>query len=64
MKALVADMVQAKETVKMIAGLDFDTLLVGHGAPVKGDAAAKVKKFWLTGNKTVIQTIFYYRKPG
>ena len=44
MKALVADMVQAKETVKMIAGLDFDTLLVGHGAPVKGDAAAKVKK--------------------
>jgi hypothetical protein len=23
--------------------LDFDTLLAGHGAPVKGDAAAKVK---------------------
>jgi glyoxylase-like metal-dependent hydrolase (beta-lactamase superfamily II) len=43
MKALAADMVQAKETVKMIAELDYDTLLVGHGAPVKGDAVAKVK---------------------
>jgi glyoxylase-like metal-dependent hydrolase (beta-lactamase superfamily II) len=44
MKALAADMVQAKETVKMITELEFDTLLVGHGAPVKGDAVNKVKK--------------------
>jgi hydroxyacylglutathione hydrolase len=44
MKALAADMVQAKDSVKMIARLEFDTLLVGHGAPVKGDAAAKVKR--------------------
>jgi glyoxylase-like metal-dependent hydrolase (beta-lactamase superfamily II) len=42
-KALSADFKQAKESVKIIAGLDFDTLLAGHGAPVKGDAAAKVK---------------------
>ena len=44
MKALAADMVQAKASVQMIAGLEFDTLLVGHGAPVKGDAVNKVKK--------------------
>jgi len=37
-------MVQAKNSVKIIAGLDFDTLLVGHGAPVNGNAAAKVKE--------------------
>jgi glyoxylase-like metal-dependent hydrolase (beta-lactamase superfamily II) len=41
-KALSADMTQAKASVEMIAKLDFDTLLVGHGAPVKGNANAKV----------------------
>jgi hypothetical protein len=44
MKPLAADIVQAKASVELIAGLDYDTLLVGHGAPVKGDAVAKVKK--------------------
>jgi hydroxyacylglutathione hydrolase len=39
-----ADLVQAKESVALIAGLDFDTLLVGHGAPVKGNASQKVKE--------------------
>jgi hydroxyacylglutathione hydrolase len=43
-KMLAADMEQAKESVRVIAALDFDTLLVGHGAPVKDGAAAKVKK--------------------
>jgi glyoxylase-like metal-dependent hydrolase (beta-lactamase superfamily II) len=43
-KMLSVDIEQAKASVALIAGLDFDTLLVGHGAPVKGDAAAKVKK--------------------
>jgi glyoxylase-like metal-dependent hydrolase (beta-lactamase superfamily II) len=43
-KMLAADIVQAKASVGIIAGLGFDTLLVGHGAPVKGSAAAKVKK--------------------
>lgn len=43
-KMLAADILQAKASVVMIAGLDFDTLLVGHGAPVKGEASAKVKK--------------------
>jgi hypothetical protein len=41
---LAADMVEAKKSVQEIAGLDFDTLLCGHGAPVKGDAAARVKE--------------------
>jgi len=43
-KMLAADMVQAKNSVKIIAGLEFDTLLCGHGAPVKGNAAARVKE--------------------
>ena len=46
MKPLAADIVQAKASVELIAGLDYDTLLVGHGAPVKGDAVAKVKKLF------------------
>ena len=43
-KMLAADMVQAKNSVKIIAELEFDTLLCGHGAPVKGNAAARVKE--------------------
>ena len=43
MKLLAADMVQAKASVELIAGLDYDILLVGHGAPGKGDAVVKVK---------------------
>ena len=43
-KALAADMVQAKASVTMIAGLEYDTLLVGHGVPVRGEASARVKK--------------------
>ena len=43
-KMLAADMVQAKESVQLIAGLDFDALLVGHGAPVRGNASARVKE--------------------
>ena len=43
-KMMAADILQAKASVTLIAGLDFDTLLVGHGAPVKGEASAKVKK--------------------
>jgi hydroxyacylglutathione hydrolase len=43
-KMLATDIVQAKASVGIIAGLDFDTLLVGHGAPVKGKASQKVKE--------------------
>lgn len=40
---LAADIIQARASVVMIAGLEYDTLLVGHGAPVISDASAKVK---------------------
>ncbi len=43
-KMLATDIVQAKASVGIIAGLDFDTLLVGHGAPVKGKASQRVKE--------------------
>jgi len=43
-KMLAADMVQAQASVQVTAGLEFDTLLCGHGAPVKGKASAKVKE--------------------
>ena len=43
-KMMAADIVQAKASVAVIAGLDFETLLVGHGAPVKGKASQKVKE--------------------
>jgi glyoxylase-like metal-dependent hydrolase (beta-lactamase superfamily II) len=43
-KMMTADIVQAKVSVALIAGLEFDTLLCGHGAPVKGNAAVKVKE--------------------
>jgi glyoxylase-like metal-dependent hydrolase (beta-lactamase superfamily II) len=42
-KALSAGIEQARASVKLIAGLEFDTLLCGHGTPVKSDASAKVK---------------------
>jgi glyoxylase-like metal-dependent hydrolase (beta-lactamase superfamily II) len=42
-KALAADMIQAKASVTLIASLEYYTLLCGHGAPVKGEASAKVK---------------------
>jgi glyoxylase-like metal-dependent hydrolase (beta-lactamase superfamily II) len=43
-KMLSLDMSQARASAALIAGLDFDVLLMGHGAPVKGDAVTKVKK--------------------
>jgi glyoxylase-like metal-dependent hydrolase (beta-lactamase superfamily II) len=43
-KMMAADIVQAKTSVGIIAALDFDILLVGHGAPVKGKASQKVKE--------------------
>jgi len=43
-KMMAADIVQAKTSVGLIAALDFDILLVGHGAPVKGKASQKVKE--------------------
>jgi len=43
-KMMTADIAQAKASVALIAELEFDTLLCGHGAPVKGNASAMVKE--------------------
>jgi len=45
---LSADVVKATVSLMKIAELDFDCLLPGHGAPVKGDAANKVKNLLKT----------------
>jgi len=37
------DIQQAVASLNLIANLDFDVLLVGHGAPVTGKAASKVR---------------------
>ncbi|HTY52793.1 MAG TPA: MBL fold metallo-hydrolase [Methanomicrobiales archaeon] len=39
-----ADPVQAKASLRKIAALDFDTLLSGHGEPVRQGAAEKVRE--------------------
>jgi glyoxylase-like metal-dependent hydrolase (beta-lactamase superfamily II) len=43
-KALSFDITQARSSAVRIAALDFDVLLLGHGASVKSDAKAKVQK--------------------
>jgi len=40
-----ADPAQARASLGKIADLDFDTLLSGHGDPVKPGAAAKLREF-------------------
>lgn len=42
-KNLSADFVQAKASLIAIAELEFDSLFPGHGAPVIGQASAKLK---------------------
>jgi glyoxylase-like metal-dependent hydrolase (beta-lactamase superfamily II) len=39
------DLPRSRESIRKIAGLEFDTLLVGHGKPLRPDAAAKVREF-------------------
>jgi glyoxylase-like metal-dependent hydrolase (beta-lactamase superfamily II) len=38
------DMAQAKESVRKLAAMDFDTACFGHGSVVKGDALARFRK--------------------
>ena len=42
-KNLSADIVQAKASLIVIAELEFDSLFPGHGAPMIGQASAKLK---------------------
>lgn len=39
------DMPRSRNSIRKIAVLGFDTLLVGHGEPLRPDAAAKVRAF-------------------
>ncbi|MEN6343426.1 MAG: MBL fold metallo-hydrolase [Methanospirillum sp.] len=41
----VMDPVQERESIRRMAELDFDTLLVGHGVPLLPDASARVREF-------------------
>ena len=45
-KALAIKVQQFKDPQRLIAELDFDTLLPGHGPPVIGGASARVKKLF------------------
>jgi glyoxylase-like metal-dependent hydrolase (beta-lactamase superfamily II) len=42
-KTMSMDSTQAKRSLIAISKLEFDILLPGHGAPVKGGASAKLK---------------------
>jgi glyoxylase-like metal-dependent hydrolase (beta-lactamase superfamily II) len=44
-----ADMDQAKASIVKLGGLTFETLLVGHGEPIEGGAAALVKELGASG---------------
>ncbi len=44
-----ADMDQARASVAKLAGLQFDTLLVGHGEPIEGGASARVAELAAAG---------------
>ncbi len=43
-----SDMTEAMKSLHKIAALDFDSLLGGHGPPVIGNAAAKLRKMLAT----------------
>lgn len=43
-RMMTLDMARAKASLKRISELEFDALLVGHGAPVLGNASEKVRR--------------------
>jgi glyoxylase-like metal-dependent hydrolase (beta-lactamase superfamily II) len=42
------DMEQAEQSIKKVAGLEFDILLPGHGVPLMSGASEKVREFSLS----------------
>jgi glyoxylase-like metal-dependent hydrolase (beta-lactamase superfamily II) len=42
------DIPRSRDSIRKIATLEFDTLLMGHGKPLRPDASAKVREFALT----------------
>ncbi len=47
-KDLSTDMGQAKDSIKRLARLDFDTICFGHGRPIIGGAQARLRE-WMEG---------------
>ena len=47
-RAFSMDVAASWKSVRKIARLEFDTLLIGHGKPLRPDAAAKVRTFAAT----------------
>jgi glyoxylase-like metal-dependent hydrolase (beta-lactamase superfamily II) len=43
--AFVTDPVAQRESILRMAALEFDTLLVGHGVPLRPEASARVREF-------------------
>jgi glyoxylase-like metal-dependent hydrolase (beta-lactamase superfamily II) len=39
------DVSKSRDAIRKIASLEFDTLLVGHGKPIRPGASAKVREF-------------------
>ena len=44
-RAFSMDVAASWKSIRKIASLEFDTLLIGHGKPLRPDAAAKVREF-------------------
>lgn len=42
-RAFTVDWSLAKQTIKQVAQMDVQNLMIGHGAPLIGDAAAKIR---------------------
>jgi glyoxylase-like metal-dependent hydrolase (beta-lactamase superfamily II) len=47
-RAFSMDVTASWESIRKIASLQFDTLLIGHGKPLRPGAAAKVRTFAMT----------------
>lgn len=41
---VVADRAQARATLQRLAALDFEVVLLGHGAPIRGQASARFRR--------------------
>ena len=39
------DMDQAKQSIRKLAALDFESVFFGHGAPIARDAAVRLRRF-------------------
>jgi glyoxylase-like metal-dependent hydrolase (beta-lactamase superfamily II) len=47
-RGFTMDVPTSRQSIRKIASLEFDTLLIGHGKPLRPDAATKVREFTRT----------------